>query len=76
MDRVTATLCSRNVHKARELERLLPRWTIRTLVAEEWPEETGTTYFENARAKARFGLAALGPGGYLLGEDSGLEVLA
>lgn len=76
MDRVRATLCSRNVHKARELERLLPGWTIEPLHAEDWPEETGATYVENARAKALFGRAVLGPGSMLIGEDSGLEVAA
>lgn len=76
MDRLTATLCSRNAHKARELERLLPGWTIEPLDAEGWPEETGSTYVENARIKARFGRDVLGPGKRLIGEDSGLEVEA
>jgi len=69
-----ATLCSRNAHKARELERLLPGWTIEPLEADDWPEETGETYLENALIKVRFGRATLGPGHRLLGEDSGLEV--
>jgi XTP/dITP diphosphohydrolase len=76
VDRVTATLCSRNAHKARELERLLPGWTIEPLDAEGWPEENGATYVENARAKALFGRAVLGPGRTYIGEDSGLEVEA
>lgn len=76
MDRVRATLCSRNAHKARELERLLPGWTIEPLDAEAWPEETGATYVENARAKAWFGREVLGPGRTYIGEDSGLEVEA
>ena len=76
MDRVTATLCSRNAHKARELERLLPGWTIEPLDAEGWPEETGATYLENARAKALFGREVLGPDRTYIGEDSGLEVAA
>jgi XTP/dITP diphosphohydrolase len=71
---VKAILCSRNVHKARELERLLPGWTIEPLEAEGWPDETGSTYVENARIKARFGREVLGPGRRLIGEDSGLEV--
>ena len=71
-----AILCSRNRHKARELERLLPGWSIETLDAEDYPPETGVTYHENARAKARFGLAAAGGGVHLLGEDSGIEVEA
>jgi XTP/dITP diphosphohydrolase len=67
-------LCSRNAHKARELERLLPGWTIEPLDTEGWPEETGATYVENARAKALFGREVLGPGRTYIGEDSGLEV--
>ena len=43
-----ATLGSRNPHKARELERLLPGWTIVRLEADDWPPETGATYLENA----------------------------
>ncbi len=74
MDGVTATLCSRNAHKVRELERLLPGWTIRPLDVSDWPPETGETYYENALAKARFGRAAGAPDPWLLGEDSGLEV--
>jgi XTP/dITP diphosphohydrolase len=76
LDRLTATLCSRNAHKARELERLLPGWTIEPLDAEGWPEETGSTYLENARIKVRFGREVLGPDARLIGEDSGLEVSA
>ena len=67
-------LCSRNAHKARELERLLPGWTIEPLDADAWPDETGETYVDNARIKARFGREVLGPGRWILGEDSGLEV--
>jgi len=69
-----AILCSRNAHKARELERLMPGWTIERLEADGWPEETGAGYLENARAKALFGREVLGAGHTLLGEDSGLEV--
>jgi XTP/dITP diphosphohydrolase len=76
VDGIRATLCSRNAHKARELERLLPGWTIEPLDAEGWPEETGATYVENARAKAQFGREVLGAGRWLIGEDSGLEVEA
>jgi XTP/dITP diphosphohydrolase len=73
---VRATLCSRNAHKARELERLLPGWTIEPLDADGWPEESGGTYVENARIKVRFGREVLGPANLLIGEDSGLEVAA
>jgi XTP/dITP diphosphohydrolase len=69
-----ATLCSRNAHKARELEVLMPGWTIRPLEAEDWPDETGETYTENARIKAEFGHSRVG--GWTIGEDSGLEAAA
>lgn len=67
-------LCSRNAHKARELERLLPGWTIEPLDADGWPDETGETYVDNARIKASFGREVLGLARWILGEDSGLEV--
>jgi XTP/dITP diphosphohydrolase len=67
-----AVLCSRNRHKARELERLLPGWTIETLDRDDYPPETGATYYENARIKAGFGREHAG--GWMLAEDSGLEV--
>ena len=41
----------------------------------ELPPEEGETYYENARAKARFG-HALAPEAWVLGEDSGIEVAA
>ena len=74
MERIRATLCSRNEHKARELERLLPGWTIDLLEADEFPPEGGATYYENARAKAEFGRRVGDPERWMLGEDSGLEV--
>jgi XTP/dITP diphosphohydrolase len=74
VDGVVATLASRNAHKARELERLMPGWTISPLEAEGWPEETGTTYYENALIKATFGFELAG--GWTIGEDSGIEVHA
>jgi XTP/dITP diphosphohydrolase len=67
-----ATLCSRNRHKARELERLLPGWTIEPLDRDDYPSETGSTYYENAALKARFGREH--SDGWVLAEDSGLEV--
>lgn len=76
MDRVKAVLCSRNRNKARELEHLLPGWSIEPLEATDWPPETGATYLENARGKARFGRDATGGTVHVLGEDSGIEVAA
>jgi XTP/dITP diphosphohydrolase len=72
VDGVTATLASRNAHKARELEVLLPGWTIEPLDADGWPDETGTTYDENALIKADFAFGRVG--GWVIGEDSGIEV--
>ena len=70
----SAVLASRNRHKARELELLLPGWTIEPLDRDDYPPETGATYYENAALKARFGLAHAE--GWVLAEDSGLEVEA
>jgi XTP/dITP diphosphohydrolase len=69
-----AVLISRNAHKARELERLLPRWTLEPLDRDDYPPETGATYHENAALKAHFGRAHTDE--WVLAEDSGLEVEA
>jgi XTP/dITP diphosphohydrolase len=71
---VNAVLCSRNRHKARELELLLSGWTIEPLERDDYPPETGATYYENARIKAVFGHEHTS--GWVLAEDSGLEVEA
>ena len=69
-----AVLCSRNANKAHELERLLPGWRVSALDADGYPEETGATYYENARAKALFGRAVGDAEAWMIGEDSGIEV--
>jgi XTP/dITP diphosphohydrolase len=69
---MNVVLCSRNRHKARELERLLPGWTIEPLDRDDYPPETGATYYENAALKAAFGREHVP--GWVLAEDSGLEV--
>jgi len=69
-----ATLTSRNAHKARELEQLLPGWTLEPLDRNDYPPETGATYYDNAALKARFGREHWD--GWVLAEDSGLEVEA
>ena len=74
MDGLTARLASRNPNKARELERLLPGWTIAPLDADDYPPETGDTYYGNARLKAEFGRTHAEPDAWVLGEDSGIEV--
>ncbi|HEY1369081.1 MAG TPA: non-canonical purine NTP pyrophosphatase [Gaiellaceae bacterium] len=71
-----ARLCSRNLNKARELARLMSGWTIEPLAVADFPEETGETYYENARAKAEFGRANGDREAWMIGEDSGLEVAA
>jgi XTP/dITP diphosphohydrolase len=72
VDGLKAVLCSRNRHKARELERLLPGWTIEPLDRDDYPPEAGDTYYDNARIKAEFGHEHAD--GWVLAEDSGLEV--
>jgi XTP/dITP diphosphohydrolase len=69
---VKVVLASSNPHKAEELARSLPGWEI-GLLGVELPPETGTSYYENARAKAEFG-QAVRAGEWILGEDSGIEV--
>jgi XTP/dITP diphosphohydrolase len=74
LDGLKARLASRNEHKARELERLLPGWSIEPLDADEYPPENGATYYDNARAKAEFGRTIDDADVSILGEDSGIEV--
>jgi XTP/dITP diphosphohydrolase len=72
----TAVFASRNPDKARELEQLLPGWRVEPLENGTFPPETGTTYYENARAKALFGRSLEKRPLWLLGEDSGIEIAA
>jgi XTP/dITP diphosphohydrolase len=71
-------IASHNAHKLREIERICADWPVEWLTVENhegpWPdvEETGNTYLENARLKARAGAAALGEPA--LADDSGIEV--
>jgi len=74
--RLNGVLASGNQHKARELERLLPGWRVQPLDRDDYPPETGTTYYENAALKARFGRAVTSGERWVLAEDSGLEVEA
>jgi XTP/dITP diphosphohydrolase len=69
---VNALLASSNPHKAEELARSLPGWEI-GLLGVALPPETGSSYYENARAKAEFGHGVRGDA-WILGEDSGIEV--
>jgi XTP/dITP diphosphohydrolase len=71
-------LATRNPHKVREILRICADWPARWITAEgdarEWPEveETGATYLDNARLKARAVSRALGVAA--LADDSGIEV--
>jgi XTP/dITP diphosphohydrolase len=69
---VKVVLASSNPHKAEELARSLPGWEI-GLLGVALPPETGSSYYENARAKAVFARALRGDA-WILGEDSGIEV--
>ena len=70
-----AKLASRNENKLRELARVLGDWRLELLDAGGYPPEEGATYYENAVAKARHGTKFVDDG-WVLGEDSGLEVEA
>jgi XTP/dITP diphosphohydrolase len=76
VDGLTAVFASRNRHKARELEALLPGWTLEPLDRNDYPPETGATYFDNAVIKVAFGRVHTGAADWVLAEDSGLEVEA
>ncbi len=68
-------LATRNDHKVREFERLLPGVTIEALPdSAPTPEETGTTYAENALIKARSAAQATGEPSFA--DDSGIEAEA
>ena len=72
---MSLVLATRNDHKVREFERLLPGVTIEALPASApTPEETGTTYAENALIKARSAAQASGKPAFA--DDSGIEAEA
>jgi XTP/dITP diphosphohydrolase len=68
-----AVLASGNENKLRELRHALEGWTIELLGADDYPPETGATYYENARAKAEFARTRV-EDRWVLGEDSGVEI--
>jgi XTP/dITP diphosphohydrolase len=70
---VRAVLASQNAHKLQELREGLPGWELESLEADGWPPETGQTYEENARLKARFGRGRAAGDVWVIGEDSGIE---
>ena len=68
-------VATRNAHKLREFERLLPGIEVEALPAGvELPEETGDTFAANALVKARAAAAATGQAA--IGDDSGIESAA
>jgi XTP/dITP diphosphohydrolase len=69
---VKARLSSGNAHKLDELRAALPGWELAPAPVDV--EETGATYEDNARLKARAGRAAAAADEWVLGEDSGVEV--
>jgi len=72
---VRLLLATRNAHKLRELERLIPRVELDPLPeAVEVPPETGDTYAANALIKAR--AAARATGRAAVADDSGIEAEA
>jgi XTP/dITP diphosphohydrolase len=72
---VRLILATHNEHKRRELERLLAHHEIALLPdAVRLPPEDGTTFAENASAKAR--AAATATGEVAIADDSGIEAAA
>ena len=68
-------LATRNAHKLREFERLLPGVTLDPLPdGAEGPAETGETFAENALGKARAAHAATGR--TAIADDSGIAAAA
>ncbi len=74
--KLTIVLASRNPGKAGEFGRLLgDAFVVEPLPTNvEMPEETGSTFEENARLKAETVFEALGGSFAVLADDSGLEV--
>ena len=67
-------MCSRNRNKLRELSAL--GWELDVLDADGYPEEGEESYIANARGKALYGREVGPADAWMLGEDSGLEVVA
>jgi XTP/dITP diphosphohydrolase len=69
---VRARLASGNTHKLEELRAALPGWELALVPVDV--DETGATYEDNARLKARAGRERARSDEWVLGEDSGIEV--
>jgi XTP/dITP diphosphohydrolase len=69
-------LASGNRHKLEELRRALPGSAIDLVAADDPPPETGATFEDNARIKARWGRQHARDDAWAVGEDSGIEAAA
>jgi XTP/dITP diphosphohydrolase len=66
-----------NLHKVEELAAALPGFQLEVIGSMAGaPDETGSTYYENALLKARFGRRSASLDAWAVGEDSGIEVAA
>ena len=68
------TLCSANPGKLKEVRDALPGWEIELLGGNDYPDEEGATYVENARIKARYGRETGPRDRWMLADDSGLGI--
>jgi XTP/dITP diphosphohydrolase len=73
---VRVVLVTGNAHKVAELGHALPGWQVEGLQLTDEPPETGATYVDNARIKARAGRSVSPADAWVVGEDSGIEVAA
>lgn len=69
-------LVTGNAHKVSELGHALPDLRVEGLRLADEPPETGATYADNARLKARAGRDAVPADAWVAGEDSGIEAAA
>ncbi len=75
-DLKTIWIATTNRGKLLEFQQLLPDWTVKSVADLKTyapPPETGKTFEENARIKAK-SLKAMAPGDWVVADDSGLEV--
>jgi XTP/dITP diphosphohydrolase len=73
---VRLLVATTNEHKLEELRRVLSAWELDAWHGTESPAETGVTFEENARIKARYARAHAPADIWVIGEDSGIEACA
>jgi XTP/dITP diphosphohydrolase len=73
---VKLLVATSNVHKVAELQQALPGWAIEPFAPPDPPVETGATFEENARIKARHARLHAPADVWVAGEDSGIEAAA